>query len=278
MKPFTLSICQMLVVESKEENLKKAEKMIRESVREREARVVVLPEIFNGPYNIEAMKETAEPEGGPSSRMLSALAKELNIVIIGGSISEAAGDRVYNTSFTFGTDGACIGRHRKMHLFDVDIPGGVTFQESSIVSPGNDVTVFDTPFGRMGVAICYDMRFPELMRLMVLEGAEIIIVPAAFNTTTGPAHWHETIKMRAVDNQVYFAAASPARNMESTYHAYGYSKIVDPWGTPLAETGMKEGIISARILPERQEEVRQQLPLLQHRREDVYKLHKNPKS
>lgn len=276
MKPFVLSICQMLVVESKEANLKKAEAMIREAVKEREARMVVLPEIFNGPYDIESMKETAEPEGGPTSQMLSSLAKELHIVIVGGSIAEAAEDKVYNTSYTFDADGTCIGRHRKMHLFDVDIPGGVTFQESAIVAPGNDVTVFDTAFGRLGVAICYDMRFPELMRLMVLEGAEIIIVPAAFNTTTGPAHWHETIKMRAVDNQVYFAAASPARNLESTYHAYGYSKIVDPWGTPLAETGMKEGIISARILPERQVEVRQQLPLLRHRREDIYNLHKKP--
>jgi omega-amidase len=159
-----------------------------------------------------------------------------------------------------------------MHLFDVDIPGGVSFQESAIVSPGNQITVFDTQYGRMGVAICYDMRFPELMRLMVLEGAEIIVVPAAFNTTTGPAHWHETIKMRAVDNQVYFAAASPARNMDSTYHAYGFSSIVDPWGTVLASADETETMISAPIDPARQEAVRQQLPLLKHRREDVYEL------
>lgn len=272
MKPFILSICQMLVVDSKEENLKKAESLIRRAVKEQGAQVVALPEIFNGPYQLDRMKETAEPEGGPSSRMMAALAKELGIVIIGGSISESAGDQIFNTAYIFDAEGKTIGRHRKMHLFDVDIPGGVSFQESAIVSPGNQITVFDTQYGRMGVAICYDMRFPELMRLMVLEGAEIIVVPAAFNTTTGPAHWHETIKMRAVDNQVYFAAASPARNMDSTYHAYGFSSIVDPWGTVLASADETETMISAPIDPARQEAVRQQLPLLKHRREDVYEL------
>ncbi len=274
MKPFTLSICQMMVVDNKEENVNKAEKMIRKAVTEEGANVVALPEIFNGPYSIEAMKETAEPENGPSSQRLAALAKELGIVIIGGSIAEAAGDLIYNTSYTFDEKGECIGRHRKMHLFDVDIPNGITFQESSIVAPGNDITVFDTRYGRFGVAICYDMRFPELMRLMVQEGAEMIVVPAAFNTTTGPAHWHETIKMRAVDNQVHFAAAAPARNKDSMYQAYGYSKIVDPWGTVLAETDETENIITAIISPERQESVRQQLPLLKHRRYDIYKLEK----
>ncbi len=274
MKPFTLSICQMMVVDKKETNLNKAEHMIRKAATEEGANVVVLPEIFNGPYSIESMKETAEPENGPSSLRLASLAKELGIVIIGGSIAEAEGDHVYNTSYTFDEKGECIGRHRKMHLFDVDIPGGISFQESSVVAPGNDITVFDTSYGRFGVAICYDMRFPELMRLMVQEGAEIIVVPAAFNTTTGPAHWHETIKMRAVDNQVHFAAAAPARNRDSTYHAYGFSKIVDPWGTVLAETDETENIISAPISPERQEAVRQQLPLLKHRRNDIYKLDK----
>lgn len=274
MKPFTLSICQMMVVDDKNENLNKAESMVRQAVAEAGANVVALPEIFNGPYSIEAMKETAEPENGPSSQRLAALAKELGIVIIGGSIAEKEDDLVYNTSYTFDEKGNCIGRHRKMHLFDVDIPGGISFQESSVVAPGNDVTVFDTTYGRFGVAICYDMRFPELMRLMVQEGAEMILVPAAFNTTTGPAHWHETIKMRAVDNQVHFAAAAPARNTEATYPAYGFSKIVDPWGTVLAETDEKENIISARISPERQETVRQQLPLLKHRRHDIYRLEK----
>jgi omega-amidase len=272
MKPFKLSICQMMVVDEKWENLKKAETMVREAATVEKADVVVLPEIFNSPYNIEVMKEMAEPEEGPTTHLLGSLAKELGIYLIGGSIAEKAGDRIFNTSYTFNPEGKRIGRHRKMHLFDVDIKGGVSFQESSIVAPGDQVTVFDTHYGKMGVAVCYDMRFPELIRLMALQGAELIIVPAAFNTTTGPAHWHETIKVRAVDNQVFFAAASPARNLSSSYHAYGYSKIVDPWGTTLAETDELESTVSAFIDPAKIGEIRAQLPLLKHRRTDLYKL------
>ncbi|WP_346771702.1 carbon-nitrogen hydrolase family protein [Anoxynatronum buryatiense] len=267
-----LSVCQMMVVENKEDNLKKAESMIRRSVLENKANLVVLPEIFNGPYSIEAMQATAEPEGGPTTQLLSRLAAELNIVVVGGSIAEAADDRIYNTAFIYNEVGERVGRHRKMHLFDVNIVGGVSFQESSIVAPGNDVTVVETSLGKIGVAICYDMRFPELMRLMTLQGAEMIVVPAAFNTTTGPAHWKDTIKMRAVDNQVFFAAASPARNLASDYHAYGFSQVVDPWGTVLAETDETEGIITATLNPQRLTAVREQLPLLKHRRTDLYEL------
>ena len=272
MKPFKLSVCQMKVMDVKRENLEKAETMIREAVTVEKADVVVLPEIFNSPYDIEVMKEMAEPEDGPSTHLLSSLAMELGIYLVGGSIAEKAGDRIFNTSYTYNPEGKRIGRHRKMHLFDVDIKGGVSFKESSIVAPGDQITVFDTIFGKMGVAICYDMRFPELMRLMAIQGAKLIIVPAAFNTTTGPAHWHETIKVRAVDNQVYFAAASPARNLSSSYHAYGYSKIADPWGTVLAETDEQESIISAVIDPSKIVEIREQLPLIKHRRTDLYKL------
>jgi predicted amidohydrolase len=122
----------------------------------------------------------------------------------------------------------------------------------------------------MGIAICYDMRFPELMRLMALEGAEVIIVPAAFNMTTGPAHWDITIKARALDNQVYFVAASPARNMEATYHAYGHSSIVSPWGDVIAQAEEQETILYGEIDLEQVKKVRRELPLLQHRRTTIY--------
>ena len=271
-KACNLAVCQMVVSDDKAANLKKAEKMIREAVREENADLVVLPEIFNGPYDVAVMQDSAEDEDGPTCRMLSTLAKELGIIIIGGSIAEKSGDNLYNTSFTFNEEGIRLGRHRKLHLYDVDIPGGISFQESAVVMPGNEITVFDTSVGRLGIAICYDIRFPELIRLMVLQGAEIIIIPAAFNTITGPDHWHETIKIRAVDNQVYMVAASPARNHASTYHAFGHSKIVDPWGTVMAEIDEKEGIISAKLDPERLKKVRMELPLLKHRREDLYNL------
>ena len=272
MKPFQLTLCQMQVEAEKERNWEKMETMVRHAAAREQADVVVLPEIFNSLYSIEAMEEAAEPVNGPTVQRLARLAEELKIVLVGGSISEKEDGRIYNSSFTFDPSGRIIARHRKMHLFDVDIPGGVTFQESAVLSPGNDVTVFDTSCGRLGVAICYDMRFPELMRLMCLHGAELIIVPAAFNTTTGPMHWRHTIRARAVDNQVFFAAASPARNPGSDYQAYGHSMIVDPWGEVLAETDEKESFLSVRLDPRRIDEARSQLPLLQHRRTDLYEL------
>jgi len=272
MRPYRLSVCQMKAVDKKEENLSKAESMIREAVSIEKAEMVVLPEIFNSPYSTEVMRKMAEEDGGVTTSMLSSLAKELEIYLIGGSIAERDDNFVYNTSYSYNPKGDCIGKHRKIHLFDVDIEGGVRFIESKVVKAGNKVTVFDTELGRVGVAICFDMRFPELMRLMALQGAEIIIVPAAFNTTTGPAHWHETIKMRAVDNQVFFVAASPARNEESTYHAYGYSTICDPWGTVLNSANEQEAIITAEIKPEKIQSIRQQLPLLKLRRQDLYEV------
>ncbi|RQD69600.1 MAG: carbon-nitrogen hydrolase family protein [Tindallia sp. MSAO_Bac2] len=270
MSTFVLSVCQMKVKDDKMENLQKAEGMIRKAVLQENANMVVLPEIFNSPYSTEVMSKMAEKEGDVTTKMLSSLAKELNIYLIGGSIAEKSGEDVYNTSFSYDPKGKCIGKHRKMHLFDVDIKNGVRFIESDAVKAGNKVTVFDTEYGKVGVAICFDMRFPELMRLMALEGAQMIIVPAAFNTTTGPAHWHETIKMRAVDNQVFFIAASPARNKEANYHAYGYSTICDPWGSVLSSTDENESIVTAKIDTQKVEEIRQQLPLLKLRREDLY--------
>lgn len=271
MKKFKIAVCQILVTEDKGRNLKKAEVMIREA-KSQGGEVIVLPEIFNSPYNNDCMTQMAEDYPGESTNLLSSLAKELQVYIIGGSIPEKTKDKIYNTSFIFNREGELIGSHRKMHLFDIDVKGKITFKESDIVDYGQQVTVVDTEYCKIGVAICYDMRFPELMRLMALKGAEVIVVPAAFNTTTGPAHWHETIKVRAIDNQVYFVAASPARNMKSSYHAYGFSTIMSPWGEVVATTEEKEDIIYGEVDLGYVAKVRQELPLLKHRRTDIYSL------
>ncbi|MCC5910904.1 MAG: carbon-nitrogen hydrolase family protein [Clostridiaceae bacterium] len=272
MSRFKIAVCQMMVTQDKKDNLKKAEEMVREAVTSQGADIVVLPEIFNCPYNNEDMFDLAEDHPGESTNMLSRVAKELEIYLIGGSIPEKAGDKIYNTSFIFGPEGDLLSTHRKIHLFDIDIKGKISFKESDVLDYGEQVTVIDTKFGKIGVAICYDMRFPELMRLMALEGAEVIVVPAAFNTTTGPAHWHETIKVRAVDNQVYFVAAAPARNPQAKYQAYGNSKIVNPWGDVVVDTDEKEGIICGEIDLDYLKKIRQELPLLKHRRTDLYEL------
>ncbi|QEK12852.1 carbon-nitrogen hydrolase family protein [Crassaminicella thermophila] len=273
MKRLKVGICQIKVVEDKEKNIENAEKMIREAVRNG-SQLIILPEMFNCPYENKYFPLFAENYPGKTTNALSNLAKTLGVYIIGGSIPEKDKDIIYNTSYIFDKKGNMIGKHRKVHLFDVDVEGGIKFKESDSLGYGEKVTVVDTEYCKIGVAICYDMRFPELMRLMALEGAEIIVVPAAFNMTTGPAHWDILLRARALDNQVYFIAASPSRNMEAAYHAYGHSSIVNPWGEIISKADENECIIYGEIDFEKIKKVRKELPLLKHRRTDLYELYK----
>lgn len=271
METFRIGICQLSVTVDKKANIERAEQMIREAVHNG-SNIVVLPEMFNCPYESKYFSLYAEAFPGETTGMISALAQELGIYIVGGSIPERAGEKIFNTCYMFDIEGKVIGKHRKMHLFDIDVEGGIRFKESDSLGSGRAVTVAETKYCKIGVAICYDMRFPELMRLMALEGAEVIIVPAAFNMTTGPVHWELLAKMRALDNQVYFVAASPARNMDASYHAYGHSCIANPWGAIISEKDETEGIVYGDIDLSLVAKIRRELPLLQHRREDVYEL------
>lgn len=272
MAAFKLAVCQLRVSREKGENIKRAAEMIGQAADEG-ARVVVLPEMFNCPYQTKLFPQYAESfKSGETIAMLKEVAREKRIYLVGGSIPEREGDQVYNTSFTFGPEGNLLGRYRKVHLFDVNLPGGPRIKESSTVGYGEDLTVIDTEFCRLGVVICFDVRFPELIRLLSLEGVQLVVIPAAFNTTTGPAHWEITMRTRAVDNQVYVVAASPARNPETGYAIYGHSMIVDPWGDILAGAGEGEELISAEIDLERLEKIRRQLPLLDLRRADLYEV------
>ncbi len=234
--------------------------------------LICLPEMFNCPYETTAFPEYAEPEKGETWTFLSDLARTNKFYVVGGSVAEIDNDRYYNTCYVFDPTGSQIGKHRKMHLFDIDIAGGQRFMESDILSSGNKLTVVDTKFGRIGVAICYDIRFPELLRLMVLDGAEYIFIPAAFNLTTGPAHWEILFRTRALDNQVYLFGTSSARNAEASYQSYGHSIFVSPWGEVLDELDEKEGWMINTLDNKRLKEIRDQLPLLKHRRTDVYDL------
>ncbi len=270
MKNFKIGVCQMKVKDNKSHNLKRAEEMIREA-HANGSDLVVLPEMFNTPYLNECFVKYAEELlESKTVRALSTLAKELRIYLVGGSIPEKEKDKIFNTSFVFNDKGEIIGRHRKIHLFDIDVKDKVTFKESDTLSRGNDVTVINTPYCKIGIAICYDMRFPELMRLMVLKGAQVIVVPAQFNWTTGPAHWESLIKVRSLDNQVYFVAAAPALNEALGFHAYGHSMIASPWGDKMIGLDEKEGIIYGDINLDYVEQVRNELPLLKHRRLDLY--------
>lgn len=267
---FKIGLCQMKGSFDKKESMETAEKFIREAAAGG-AQVVSLPEMWNCPYSNDYFREYSEPADGPTVKFMSQLAAELGIYLIGGSIPEIEDDKVYNTSFSFDKEGNIIGRHRKVHLFDIDVKGGIRFMESDTLTAGEDLTVIDTEFGKIGVAICYDVRFPEWHRKMALEGAKLIVLPAAFNMTTGPAHWDLTMRARALDNQVYFAANSPARDENGPYVAYGNSCISDPWGKFIAHADEKECILYGDIDFDHADDVRQQLPLLKHRREELYK-------
>jgi omega-amidase len=235
------------------------------------ADIIILPEMFNCPYDSSLFSRFSESYPAETANFLSKLARLHSVYIIGGSIPEREGNALYNTSYSFDRKGNLIGRHRKIHLFDVEIEGGVSFKESETITAGNEVTVIETEFCKIGIAICYDMRFPELIRKMVLCGAKIIIVPAAFNMTTGPAHWHILARTRALDNQVYFIAAAPARDKEASYTAYGHSLVANPWGDIISEASENEEIIFSEIDLGFVDKIRRELPLLKHRKEEVYR-------
>lgn len=339
MKELKIAVCQLKVVNEKDKNLIKAERMIKISSKNK-ADIIVLPEMFNTPYDNESFLKNAENYPGPTTELLSKLASQNQVYIIGGSIPEKDtehsinnnicncsnrnsssssnfnssisnnsiyngsnfissnssnssisssnanigninshnkshnnnnnNNKIYNTSFVFNRNGKIIAKHRKLHLFDVNIQDGINFKESDIIKSGNTITVFDTEFCKIGLCICYDIRFPEIFIKMVKEGAKIIIIPAAFNLTTGPAHWSILTKARAIDNQVFIVGASPAKNTNLKYISYGHSVIVNPWGKVIASAGYSEKIIFGKINIDVVDQIRRQLPVLLHKRVDLY--------
>lgn len=271
---FTIALLQMKVVQEKTANIAHALGMISEAALNSD--MIILPEMWNCPYENSLFPEYAERRNySPTLDAISKAAKKEKVYIVAGSIPEKDdNNNIYNSSFFFNPRGKVIGVHRKVHLFDIDMPGKITFKESLTLKAGDRITVVETGLGKIGICICYDMRFPELLRLMTLEGADLIVVPGAFNLTTGPAHWKPLIQVRAVDNQVYMAATSPARDPNASYVAYGHSMVVDPWGTVIGEAGTGEEIIYATIDSERIQEIRNELPLLKNRRRDIYNLKK----
>lgn len=274
MEKFKVALLQTKVYDNKEKNIIQAMKLFKDVSKEG-ADIAVLPEMFCCPYDNSFFREYGEEEGGLAYKSLSKVAKDNNIYIVGGTIPELDGDLVYNTSYVFNRNGEQIGKHRKMHLFDIDVEGGQSFKESDVLSAGSNVTVFDTEFCKIGLAICYDIRFPELSRLMVDDGAQVIIVPGAFNMTTGPAHWELHFRGRAVDNQVYTIGVAPARDYDSVYHSYGNSIVVSPWGNIVNKMDEKEGYIIQEIDLDLVKKIRNELPLLKHLRNDIYTLRRN---
>lgn len=264
-----LSLVQMLVTDDKKRNVEKACRSIEISA-DKGAKMAVLPEMFACPYENRSFIRNAEEKGGYIYHAISQAAKENDIWVVAGSFPEQDGNYLYNSSFVFDNHGSEIACHRKLHLFDIDIEGGQHFHESETFTAGNSITVFDSSFGKMGLMICFDLRFGELSRIMALSGAKLLIAPAAFNMTTGPLHWDLLLRARAVDNGVYVAAVSPARDEKASYIAYGHSALVSPWGKYICQMGDEEAISIADADFSMVDSFRRQIPVLSARRTDLY--------
>ncbi|KAK8765812.1 hypothetical protein V5799_031568 [Amblyomma americanum] len=268
-KRFRLAIVQLAVRVSKSENLARARDHVSNAAA-RGAKIVCLPEFFGFPCGIKNFHKYAEPIPGETSECLSNVARDNNVYLVGGTMSERVDDKLYHTCLVYGPDGKMLAKHRKLHLFDVDIPGKMTVRESEWFTAGDGLTAFETPYCKVGLGICYDIRFPEMASLYSQQGCQLLCYPAAFSMATGPLHWELTQRSRALDNQVYVASASPATNKLAWYVAWGHSMLVDPMGNVVASAGAEEDVVFGDVDLDLLESMRNQLPTTRHKRSDLY--------
>lgn len=263
---FVAAAIQLNASNNKKENVDKAESLVHEAAR-LGARLVVLPEVFSWRGLPAHEWEAAEPIPGPTTNRLAALARSLRIYILAGSILEKVAPPLpYNTSVLLNPSGEEVARYRKIHLFDLHVPGQADIRESSHRAAGGDVVVAQTDLACFGLAICYDLRFPELFRIQAARGAEVVLLPSAFTFVTGAAHWEPLIRARAIENQVYVVAANQIGRGEGGVENYGHSCVVDPWGVVLTQAGNREMVVCAEVDLTYMARVRRQLPALEHRR------------
>jgi predicted amidohydrolase len=265
----TAAVVQMTSTSDVERNLAAAERLVTEAAA-RGARFVALPE------NFACLRSEGEPvpepqsvaEDGPWVRSLAALARRLQITLLLGSLPEKveAEERTYNTSVLLGPDGRRLAIYRKIHLFDIDLPGLEHLKESRAVLPGTEAVLAETPFGLLGLSICYDLRFPELYRGLTRRGARVLAVPSAFTDRTGKDHWEVLLRARAVENLAYVVAPAQVGLHGRGRVSHGHAMIVDPWGAILAQVPDGEGVALAVLDFDRQDRLRRELPALSHTR------------
>lgn len=263
---------QMTSRTDKAANLETAERLVAQAAATG-ADVVLLPEKWNGIGDAAYYHETAEPlEGGQSVAAMSTWARTHGITLVGGSIVELREGREKrsNTSLVFDPEGGLVATYRKIHLFDVEV-GGVVYRESESEEPGAEAVVADAEDWKLGLSVCYDIRFPELYRILALEGAQLVTVPAHFTTPTGKDHWHVLLRARAIENTLYVAAAAQTGETLPGKPAYGRSLIVDPWGVVLAQAPDEQTVISALLDRAHLDDIRAKLPSLANRQANAYR-------
>jgi len=252
----------------KSRNLEVAERLVRAAAADGAA-LVALPEKWNLLAAGEELLAGAEPLDGPSLAAARAWARELGVHVLAGSVAEATGERAFNTSVLIGPDGEDLAVYRKVHLFDVEA-GGVTYRESAHEQPGAELAT--APAGELvvGLSVCYDLRFPELYRILALRGADLLTVPSAFTTATGRDHWEVLLRARAIEDQAFVLAPNQVGTAPPHFDSWGHSAIVDPWGRLLAVAGPGECFVAADLDLAERERVRESLPSLAHRRPAAY--------
>jgi predicted amidohydrolase len=278
---FLIALIQLKVINDKKKNIERAEELIKSAVNLHKPSLVILPEFFNCPLGGEGNRRlnefAEEEENSETLQFLKRVAKEHNIYLIGGSIPIKSNDKVYNTSFSIDRNGELKLTFKKLHLFDVCIPGKAEYKESKRITAGNKFGVFETEFGRIGVGICYDIRFPEYAEVLRKEyNVDMLVYPAAFSLATGTMHWELLARSRAIDNQLYVAMCSPSRNYDdpSDFQTYGHSIVVDPFGQIVSTTGYEEDILISRVDFKNNTEFREQIPIWKQKRWDLYNISK----
>jgi predicted amidohydrolase len=251
-------------------NLEIAERLVRGAASDG-AELVVLPEKWTVLGSPEAIRASAEPLDGPALSAAAGWARELGIFLVAGSVPELVPDRekLANTSVMFAPDGERIATYRKIHMFDVEVED-VSYRESDLEQAGDLIELGEAHETKVGLTICYDLRFPELYRILALRGARVITVPSAFTERTGRDHWEVLLRARAIENQVFLVAAGQIGFAPPHFRSFGRSMIIDPWGVVLAQAGDTECFISADLDFARQDEMRDRLPALRHRRPEAY--------
>ncbi|MFL5908788.1 MAG: carbon-nitrogen hydrolase family protein [Solirubrobacterales bacterium] len=252
-------------------NLEVAERLVRAAAADG-AELIVLPEKWTVLGSPEALRSSAEPLDGPALSAAAGWARELGIFLVAGSVPEVVPDqdKLANTSVMYGPDGDQRAVYRKIHMFDVEV-GDVEYRESAVEQAGDEIALGETDGAMVGLTICYDLRFPELYRILALRGARVITVPSAFTERTGRDHWEVLIRARAIEDQVFVVAAGQIGFAPPRYQSYGRSMIVDPWGVVLAQAPDTECFVAADLDFAIQTDMRDSLPSLRHRRPDAYR-------
>jgi deaminated glutathione amidase len=261
---------QLNSTEDYDRNLEVAERLVRAAAADR-AELVVLPEKWTVLGSGESIRASAEPLDGPALSAAAGWARELGMFLVAGSVPEVVPgqEKLANTSVVYGPDGEQIAVYRKLHMFDVDV-GDVSYRESAIEQAGDRIELADAGGTKVGLTICYDLRFPELYRILALRGARVITIPSAFTERTGRDHWEPLIRARAIENQVFVVAAGQIGSAPPHYRSYGRSMIVDAWGVVLAQAPDTECFVAADLDFESQDRIRERLPSFRHRRPEAY--------